>query len=91
MVNIEQKRNDLINMINGSSSIMPPVMGVKFNDTEEVYYYTPPTPQQLKLPAIVFMYDSRADWEAKAEDGEVLYNIQGRIVIRSKGNGKAEE
>lgn len=81
MEQTEQKRKELIDMLQGNDTIKPPILGVEFADTGEVYYFTAPTAAQLKIPAILFPYDSREAWEAKAEAGEVLYNRQGRIVI----------
>ena len=81
MEQTEQKRKELIDMLQGNYIIKPPILGVEFADTGEVYYYTAPKAAQMKTPAILFQYDSREQWEAKADAGEVLYNMQGKIVL----------
>lgn len=86
MAQIKQKREELIAMTAGKNIILPPLIGVRFEDTGEEYYFTRPKPQQLNKVKILFPYKNKAEWQTGNAADEVLYNRKGQVVY-----GKKEE
>lgn len=86
MENTELNRQTLLSLIGSTktATCVRPILGVKFEDTGEVYYMSKPTLAQLKIPAIIFLYDSKEHWLQSHELGEVLYNKKGDIVITAE-------
>lgn len=92
-IDTDKQRRELLAMIRGEDIVVAPLIGVTFEDTGEVYYWTPPTPAQLRLPVIVFPYDTKENWlkSTIVDEEQVLYDKYGRIAITREQNGKAEE
>lgn len=86
MEQISRKREELIAMTAGKDIVLPPLIGVRFEDTGEEYYFKKPKPQQLNKVKILFPYKNKAEWQTGKAADEVLYNRKGQVVY-----GKKEE
>lgn len=92
-VDTDRQRRELLAMVRGEDIVVAPLIGVRFEDTDEVFYWTPPTPAQLRLPVIVFPYDTKEDWlnSTIVDEEMILYDKYGQVAIRREDYGKAKE